>query len=75
MKPQDKRFFRAKVSEEREEQNCDECNDRVHSTELVNLNAQYKNLKYNSLVCECCQKQIHLLVEVLIILNNAANES
>jgi hypothetical protein len=54
---------------EREEENCLECNDRFHSTDLVNLNGQYGNLKFTSLVCECCQIQIHLLIEVQTILN------
>ena len=77
MKSLNKQAFRAEVSEAREEGFCSnpECKDRrLHITELVNLNAEYKGLKYDSPVCVTCQCEIHTLIEVETILKNATDE-
>ena len=77
MKSLNKQAFRAEVSE-REEGFCSspDCKDRrLHITELVNLKAEYKGLKYDSLVCVPYQKGIHLVVEAKTILKKGANES
>lgn len=78
MKNKTKHYFRAEVSEAREEGFCSnpDCKDRrLHITELVNLNAEYKGLKYNSPVCVTCQCEIHTLIEVETILKNASDEN
>lgn len=78
MKSLNKQAFRAEVSEAREEGFCSnpDCKDRrLHITELVNLNAEYKGLKYNSPVCVTCQCEIHTIIEVETILKKGANES
>ena len=78
MKNKNQNHFRAEVSEAREEGFCSnpDCKDRrLHITELVNLNAEYKGLKYNSPVCVPCQKGIHLVVEAKTILKKGANEN
>lgn len=73
-----KNNFRAEVAQAREEGFCSspDCKDRrLHITELVSLNAEYKGLKYDSLVCVPCQKGIHLVVEAKNILKKGANEN
>lgn len=77
MKNKTKHYYRAEVSEAREEGFCSnpDCGERFHITELVNLNAEYKGLKYNSPVCVTCQKGIHLVVEAKTILKKGANEN
>lgn len=79
MKSLNKQDFRPTVSkmettELREEANCSnpDCKERFHMSELVNLNAEYKGLKYDSLVCIPCQYEIHTLIEVETILKNAS---
>ena len=77
MKNKNQNRFRAEVSEAREESYCSnpECKERLNLTELVNLKAEYKGLKYDSLVCVPCQKGIHLVVEAKTILKKGANEN
>ena len=74
MKNKNQNRFRAEVSEAREESYCSnpECKERLNLTELVNLKAEYKGLKYDSLVCVPCQCEIHTIIEVETILKNAS---
>ena len=69
MKNKTKHYYRAEVSEAREEAFCSDpdCGERFHISELVNLNEK--------LVCVPCQKGIHLVVEAKTILKKGANES